>query len=119
MNRLIYQKHCQKSIKFSKRKTALSNVSNNISLTQYSHRFKKKKKNRIRLNFPLMICNNSLLSKHHSNHTFSLTNRGNAIDARLHTAVSVGLVYSIISVHRFEDLMVPRFCWLLFLLQVS
>jgi len=51
--------------------------------------------------------------------TFSLTNRGRAIDARLHTAVSVGLVYSIISVHKFEDLMVPRFCWLLFLLQVS
>lgn len=51
--------------------------------------------------------------------TFSLTYRGRAIDARLHTAVSVGLVYSIISVHKFDDLIVPRFCWLLFLLQVS
>jgi hypothetical protein len=52
-------------------------------------------------------------------HTLSLTYRGSAIDARLHTAVSVGLVYSIISVHRFDDLIVPRFCWLLFLLQAS
>lgn len=51
--------------------------------------------------------------------TISLTYRGRAIDARLHTAVSVGLEYSIISVHKFEDLMVPRFCWLLFLLHVS
>jgi hypothetical protein len=51
--------------------------------------------------------------------TISLTNRGRAIEARLQTAVSVGLVYSIISVHKFEDFMVPRFCWLLFLLQVS
>ena len=51
--------------------------------------------------------------------TFSLTKRGKAIEARLHTAVSEGLVYSIISVHRLEDLIVPRFCWLLFLLQVS
>lgn len=51
--------------------------------------------------------------------TFSLTYRGRAIDARLHTAVSVGLVYSIISVHKLEDLIVPRFCWLLFLLQES
>lgn len=41
------------------------------------------------------------------------------MDAKLQTAVSVGLVNSIISVQRFEDLMVPRFCWLLFLLQES
>jgi hypothetical protein len=52
-------------------------------------------------------------------YTFSLTKRGKAIDARLQTAVSVGLVYSIISVHKFEDLIVPKFCWLLFLLHVS
>ena len=52
-------------------------------------------------------------------YTFSLTKRGKAIDARLQTAVSVGLVYSIISVHKFDDLIVPRFCWLLFLLHVS
>jgi hypothetical protein len=41
------------------------------------------------------------------------------MDAKLQTAVSVGLENSIISVQRFEDLMVPRFCWLLFLLQES
>lgn len=41
------------------------------------------------------------------------------MDARLQTAVSEGLVNSIISVHKFEDLMVPKFCWLLFLLHVS
>lgn len=51
--------------------------------------------------------------------TFSLTYLGRAIEARLQTAVSVGLVYSIISVHKLEDLIVPRFCWLLFLLQES
>lgn len=51
--------------------------------------------------------------------TFSLTNLGKAIDARLHTAVSVGLVYSMISVHKLDDFMVPRFCWLLFLLHES
>lgn len=51
--------------------------------------------------------------------TFSRTNLGKAIEARLHTAVSSGLVYSMISVHRFEDLIVPRFFWLLFLLQES
>ena len=33
-------------------------------------------------------------------------------EPRLHTAVSVSLVTSMISVHRFDDLMVPRFCWL-------
>ena len=31
------------------------------------------------------------------------------MDARLHTAVSSGLVNSMISVHRLEHLMVPRF----------
>lgn len=51
--------------------------------------------------------------------TFSFTYRGKAMDAKLQTAVSVGLENSIISVQRFEDLMVPRFCWLLFLLQES
>ena len=34
------------------------------------------------------------------------------MEARLHTAVSSGLVYSMISVHRLLLLMVPRFCWL-------
>ena len=28
----------------------------------------------------------------------------------VHTAVSSGLVYSMISVHRFDDLIVPKFC---------
>ena len=34
----------------------------------------------------------------------------NEIDAKLHTAVSSELVYSIISVHKLDDLIVPRFC---------
>lgn len=38
---------------------------------------------------------------------FSRTKRGSAMDARLHTAVSSGLVYSTISVHRLLHLMVP------------
>lgn len=36
---------------------------------------------------------------------------GRAIDARLQTAVSSGEEYSMISVQRLEDLMVPRFFW--------
>ena len=39
----------------------------------------------------------------------SRTKRGSAIEARLQTAVSSGEVYSMISVHRLEHLMVPRF----------
>ena len=35
---------------------------------------------------------------------------GRAKDARLQTAISSGAVYSIISVHKFEDLIVPKFC---------
>jgi hypothetical protein len=45
--------------------------------------------------------------------------RGSAIDARLQTAVSSFDVYSTISVHRFEHLIVPRFCWLLLRLHES
>ena len=41
-----------------------------------------------------------------------LTKRGSATDARLHTATSSGEVNSTISVHRLEQRMVPRFCWL-------
>ncbi|RMZ97083.1 hypothetical protein BpHYR1_023803 [Brachionus plicatilis] len=41
------------------------------------------------------------------------------MEAKLHTAISSLLVYSIISVHKFEHLMVPRFCWLLFLFAES
>ena len=41
----------------------------------------------------------------------SMTKRGSAIDARLQTATSSGDVYSMISVHRFEQRIVPRFCW--------
>ena len=37
---------------------------------------------------------------------------GRASEARLHTAVSSGEEYSMISVQRLEDLIVPRFCWL-------
>ncbi len=51
--------------------------------------------------------------------TFSRTKRGRAMEARLHTAVSSGLENSTISVHKLEDLIVPRFCWLLFLLHAS
>ena len=49
----------------------------------------------------------------------SLTKRGRAMEARLQTAVSSGEVYSRISVHRLLHRIVPRFCWLLFRLQVS
>src|ERR1051325_10669661 len=41
------------------------------------------------------------------------------MDARLHTAISSAEVYSRISVQRLDDLMVPRFCWLLLRLQAS
>ncbi len=51
--------------------------------------------------------------------TFSRTNRGSAKEAKLQTAVSSGLVNSTISVQRFEDFIVPKFCWLLFLLHAS
>ena len=44
--------------------------------------------------------------------TPSLTKRGSASDARLHTATSSGEVYSTISVQRFEQRIVPKFCWL-------
>ena len=37
------------------------------------------------------------------------TNMGSAIEARLHTATSSGEVYSMISVHKLEERMVPRF----------
>merc|ERR1719330_1921884 len=42
----------------------------------------------------------------------SFTNAGNAIEAKLHTATSSDEVYSMISVHRFEQWIVPKFCWL-------
>src|SRR4051794_34332804 len=44
---------------------------------------------------------------------------GSASEARLHTATSSGDVYSTISVQRLEQRMVPRFCWLDFLLHAS
>ena len=34
------------------------------------------------------------------------------IDAKLHTANSSDELYSMISVHKFDDLIVPRFFWL-------
>jgi hypothetical protein len=37
---------------------------------------------------------------------------GRAMDARLQTAVSSGAEYSMISVQRLDDLIVPRFFWL-------
>ena len=55
----------------------------------------------------------------HANTGLLDANLGSAIDAKLHTAVSSGEVYSTISVHRLLHLMVPRFCWLDFELQLS
>ena len=40
----------------------------------------------------------------------SLTKADKFNEAKLHTATSSGAVYSTISVHKLEDLMVPRFC---------
>jgi hypothetical protein len=48
-----------------------------------------------------------------------LTNLGRDIEAKLHTATSSLSVYSSISVHKLEDLIVPKFYWLDFLLQES
>jgi hypothetical protein len=42
--------------------------------------------------------------------SLGFTNFFSEIEARLQTAVSSGLVYSTISVHRFDDLIVPKFC---------
>lgn len=44
---------------------------------------------------------------------------GRAMEAKLQTADSSGLVYSMISVQRLLHLMVPRFCWLDLRLQLS
>lgn len=52
-----------------------------------------------------MTSTNLLKSKVQS----SLTNLGNAIDAKLQTATSSCDVYSTISVQRFEQCIVPRF----------
>ena len=46
----------------------------------------------------------------HTNTVVQETHLGSAIDAKLHTAVSSGDVYSTISVQRLLHLMVPRFC---------
>src|SRR3954469_10244034 len=40
-----------------------------------------------------------------------ITYLGKAKEARLQTATSLSDVYSIISVHRLELLIVPKFCW--------
>ena len=44
---------------------------------------------------------------------------GKAIEARLQTAISSSDVYSKISVHKFEDLIVPKFFWFDFLFAES
>ena len=41
----------------------------------------------------------------------SFTNIGSAMDAKLQTATSSLDVYSIISVHKFDERMVPKFFW--------
>ena len=46
-------------------------------------------------------------------------NLGSAIEAKLQTAVSLESEYSIISVQRLEDLIVPRFFWFDFILAES
>ncbi len=61
-----------------------------------------------------VISNNLLWS----NFPFS-TKRGSAMEAKLHTAISSGAVYSMISVHRFDERMVPKFFWFDFPLQAS
>ena len=63
---------------------------------------------RLRLNATTLVTSCSFWKSY-----FPLTmNEGRASDARLHTAVSSGDEYSMISVHRLEDLIVPRFFWL-------
>ncbi|KAH3677659.1 hypothetical protein OGATHE_000313 [Ogataea polymorpha] len=47
------------------------------------------------------------------------TKAGRAIDAKLHTATSSGDEYSTISQHKLDDLMIPRFFWLVLELQAS
>src|SRR5690606_21408960 len=47
------------------------------------------------------------------------TNFGKEMEARLQTATSSGAVYSIISVQRLLDFIVPRFFWFDFSLQAS
>lgn len=49
----------------------------------------------------------------------SWTYAGSASDAKLHTATSSAEVYCTTSVQRFEQRMVPKFCWLLFWLHAS
>jgi hypothetical protein len=56
----------------------------------------------------ILIVTKCSLSKSNSR-VYGLTNLLKPIDAKLQTAISSGEVYSIISVHRFELLMVPKF----------
>jgi hypothetical protein len=61
-----------------------------------------------------------LMSPYISKVLFSLlTKAGREIEAKLQTATSSLEVNSIISVQRLLDLMVPKCCWLDFLLQWS
>jgi hypothetical protein len=59
--------------------------------------------------FPASSDPTSFLFSRSASQSRSRTNRGRAIEARLHTAVSSADVYSMISVQRLEHLMVPRF----------
>src|SRR5882724_10179466 len=61
-----------------------------------------------------VISNNFLKSKF-----LPVAKRGNEMLARLHTAISSGEQYSIISVQRLLLRIVPKCCWLLFLLAAS
>ncbi len=50
---------------------------------------------------------------------FPAMNRFSAMLAKLHTAVSLSSEYSMISEHRLDDRMTPRFFWFVFLLTAS
>ena len=63
---------------------------------------------RLRVTF-LVTSNNFLWLKNFSPFSFSETNIGSAIEAKLQTATSSFAVYSMISVHKFEERMVPKF----------
>ena len=65
----------------------------------------------MRFKFSTIVCVTSLSSS--KSKTSSLVSPGSAIEARLQTATSFGLVCSMISVQRLDDWIMPTFCWLL------
>lgn len=59
--------------------------------------------------FKLLVITLVISTKDWKSNLPSLMHLGRAIDAKLQTATSPGEVYSIISVHKLELLIVPRF----------